>query len=377
MKYCSVCLNVDTRPNIKFKNDLCPACIYWQTLKDVDWELRINELMENIKKLPKYPRRKFDCLIGVSGGKDSTRQALWVRDKLKLKPLLVSIAYPPEQITNRGTYNISNLIELGFDVHYLSYSPQTWRKLARYSFFKYLNPMKFSENAILSVSPLLAIKYKIPIIFLGENPAHQLGDLKTMGKTGFDANRLRYANTFSNGKIDWLEKGGFKREKIFQLEYPSQKEVKKYKIQSIYLGWFWKDWSIVNNGAFSALEGLKIRSDMPKNTADLYRVFSLDEDWVMINQTIKYYKYGFGRASDYVNEEIRIGRITRDEGIALAQKYDSACGEKYIKNFCNYLGITKDQFWKQIYKKVNKKLFKITPSKKIIPKFKVGFGLLP
>ena len=116
---------------------------------------------------------------------------------------------------------------------------------------------------------------------------------------------------------------------------------------------------------------------MPKNTADLYRVFSLDEDWVMINQTIKYYKYGFGRASDYVNEEIRIGRITRDEGIALAQKYDSACGEKYIKNFCNYLGITKDQFWKQIYKKVNKKLFKITPSKKIIPKFKVGFGLLP
>ena len=79
---------------------------------------RVNLLLDHIKKLQKFPRRKFDCIIGVSGGKDSTRQALWVRDKLKLRPLLVSIAYPPEQITERGADNISNLIELGFDVHF-------------------------------------------------------------------------------------------------------------------------------------------------------------------------------------------------------------------------------------------------------------------
>ncbi len=376
MKYCSICLNVDTRPNIKFKNNLCPACIYWAKLQNVDWDFRIKELMEMISKLPKFPRRKFDCIIGVSGGKDSTRQALWVRDKLKLKPLLISIAYPPEQITNRGASNISNLIELGFDVHFLSYSPQTWRKLARTSFFKFTNFMKFSENAILSVSPLLAIKYKIPLIFLGENPAHQLGDMKTAGKTGYDANNLRFANTFSEGKVDWIKKAGFKKEKIFQFEYPSQKEIKKFKIQSVYLGWFWKDWSIVNNGAYSALEGLQIREDKPKNTADLYGVFSLDEDWVVLNQMIKYYKYGFGRASDYANEEIRLGRMSREQGIILANKYDSACGKKYIEDFCDYIKISKEQFWNQIHKNVNKKLFKILPNKKIQPRFKVGFGLI-
>ena len=45
---------------------------------------------------------------------------------------------------------------------------------------------------------------------------------------------------------------------------------------------------------------------------------------------IKYYKYGFGRTSDYVNEEIRIGRISREEGIKLVEKYDSIFGDKYV-----------------------------------------------
>lgn len=376
MKYCKNCLNIDTRPNIRFKNNLCPPCIYWQQIQNIDWDERVNQILDIARKLPKFPRRKFDCIIGVSGGKDSTRQALWVRDKLKLKPLLVSIAYPPEQITEIGAYNISNLISLGFDVHFLSYSPQMWRKLAKFCFLKYANFMKFSENAILSVCPALAIKYKIPLIFLGENPAHQLGDLKTLGKTGYDASRLIYANTFSRGKVNWLLKAGFKKEKIFQLEYPAKNLIEKFKIQSIYLGWFWKDWSIINNGAYSALEGLSIRTDIPRNTSDLFGVFSLDEDWVIINQMIKYYKYGFGRATDYVNEEIRIGRISREEGIDLAEKYDLASGEKYIESFCNYIQISKKQFWKQIHKNINKKLFKILPNKKIIPKFKVGFGLI-
>tara|TARA_A100001015_G_C14967737_1_gene703739 strand:- start:519 stop:1631 length:1113 start_codon:yes stop_codon:yes gene_type:complete len=369
-------LNVDTRPNLKFKSDICPACEYWENIKNVDWEGRVNLLLDHIKKLPKFPRRKFDCIIGVSGGKDSTRQALWVRDKLKLRPLLVSIAYPPEQITERGADNISNLIELGFDVHFLSYSPQTWRKLARDSFLRYTNYMKFSEYAIYSVSPILAIKYRIPVIFMGENPAYQLGEMKTMGKIGYDGNNLRYSNTVSGGKIDWLLKAGFKKEKIFQFEYPSENEIKKFKIQSIYLGWFWKDWSIVNNGAYSALEGLKIRTDSLNNTADLYGVFALDEDWITFNQMIKYYKYGFGRTSDYVNEEIRIGRISREDGIKLVEQYDSIFGKKYVESFCDYIQISKKKFWSQVYKNVNKKLFKISPSKKIVPKFKVGFGLI-
>ena len=91
-------------------------------------------------------------------------------------------------------------------------------------------------------------------------------------------------------------------------------------IQIVYLGWFWKDWSIINNGLYSITNGLQVREDIAKNTGDLTGVFSLDEDWVTLNQMIKYYKYGFGRASDHVNEAIRANVISREEGIKLVEE---------------------------------------------------------
>ena len=199
--------------------------------------------------------------------------------------------------------------------------------------------------------------------------------MKTIGKTGYDGNNLKNMNTVAGGKLNWVLKAGFKKEKLFPFEYPSVKEFKDRKIQIIYLGWFWGDWSIVNNGVYSTLDGLKIRTDNVKNTADLHGVFSLDEDWVTFNPVIKSYKYGFGRVSDYVNEEIRLGRISREEGINLAEKYDASYGKKYVKSFCKYIEISEKQFWKQIHKSVNRKLFSINKNK-IIPKFKVGEGLI-
>ena len=93
MKYCSICLQPDTRPNgYLTKEGICPACKYFNELKNVDWDERYSQLKELIKKFPKNNKQHFDCIIGVSGGKDSTRQALWVRDKLKLNPLYSS--YP-------------------------------------------------------------------------------------------------------------------------------------------------------------------------------------------------------------------------------------------------------------------------------------------
>lgn len=95
----------------------------------------------------------------------------------------------------------------------------------------------------------------------------------------------------------------------------------------------------------------------------------------LLNQMIKYYKYGFGRVTDYVNEGIRNGNITRKEGIELVEKYDDSCSDKYIKSFCEYIGITFEQFWIQVTENVNLNLFNVTPNGKIKKKFKVGTGL--
>ena len=79
MKYCTRCLQPDTRPNTQFRdNGLCPACHYVDKLRDVDWQERFEILEDLIKQFPRRRGQHHDCIIGVSGGKDSTRQALWV-----------------------------------------------------------------------------------------------------------------------------------------------------------------------------------------------------------------------------------------------------------------------------------------------------------
>lgn len=375
MKYCTRCLQPDTRPNTRFTDHgLCPACDYFDRLGDVDWQERYEILQDLLAKFPRKPGQMFDCIIGVSGGKDSLRQALWVRDKLGLKPLLVCLSYPPEQVTERGVNNLSNLIELGFDVVVSSPAPQTWRKLMRASFDRFTNWARSTEMALFSSVPQLAIRYGIPLILWGENPGLQLGDLKTLGRTGYDGNNLRYMNTLSGGAMDWmLEISDLKN--MIPYQYPSPEKFEENGLQIVYLGWFLGDWSLTNNGLYSTLNGLEVRNDKVENTGDLRGVTSLDEDWVTLNQMIKYYKFGFGRVTDYCNEEIRLGRISRNQGIELVERYDDSCSDNYIAEFSDYIGISVQQFWEQVHRSVNRDLFDVKNDGRVVRKFKVGAGL--
>ena len=90
---------------------------------------------------------------------------------------------------------------------------------------------------------------------------------------------------------------------------------------------------------------------------------------------IKYYKFGFGRATDYVNEEIRLGRLTREDGIKITEEYDGCCSHEYIKSFCEYIDISPDQFWNQVHTNLNHDLFDLSDDGIITRKFKVGEGL--
>jgi hypothetical protein len=96
---------------------------------------------------------------------------------------------------------------------------------------------------------------------------------------------------------------------------------------------------------------------------------------VTLNQMIKYYKFGFGRVTDYVNEEIRLGRMTREQGISVVEKYDDACSDEYIESFCTYIDISVNEFWDHVYASVNPHLFSVESNGVILRKFKVGVGL--
>lgn len=376
MIYCAHCLQPDTRPNTVFHPDgSCPACHYFRHLREVDWEERFEILRDLIAGFPRPRGQGFDCIIGVSGGKDSTRQALLVRDKLGMRPLLACLSYPPEQVTERGVRNLSNLLELGFDMVISAPAPATWQRLVRESFLRFTNWCKSTELALFSSVPQLAIQHRIPLILWGENPGLQLGDLRTLGKTGYDGNNLRQMNTLAGGEMGWMIEALGSDRMLAPYRYPTPAEFDAAGLQIVYLGWFLGDWSLVNNAGYSCGHGLEIRSDSAANTGDLYGVTSLDEDWVTLNQMIKYYKFGFGRATDYVNEEIRLGRLSREQGVEWVERFDGACAPRYVEEFSEYIGITVGQFWEQVHRSVNPRLFEVRPDGRIERRFRVGIGL--
>ena len=254
-------------------------------------------------------------------------------------------------------------------------APGTWQTLMRESFARFTNWARSTEMALFSSVPQLAIRYGIPLILWGENPGLQLGDLKTLGRTGYDGNNLRHMNTLSGGAAEWMLDAGITQKELIAYQYPLPEEFDAHNLQIVYLGWFLGDWSLINNAMYSVSNGLKIREDTVNNTGDLYGVTALDEDWVTLNQMIKYYKFGFGRVTDYVNEEIRLGRMSRTRGIELVEQYDDSCSDEYIESFCTYIGISAKQFWNQVHSSVNRDLFTIEDDGTIRRKYQVGVGM--
>jgi N-acetyl sugar amidotransferase len=351
------------------------VCNHKKNESYIDWNHR-RKILDDIVDFGKQNSNgTYDCIIGVSGGKDSTRQAIFVKETLKMNPLLVCLEYPPEQITQMGVNNISNLIELGFDCITIYPNPLIWKKLVRKGFFEYGNYLKACEIALFSSVPRIAIAHQIPLVWWGENSAIQVGESSVLGDTGYDGNNLRNMNTLGGGDIKWMLGDGITEKDLLQFTYPSKEDIDKANIKITFLGYFWKDWSFINNAAYAAVRGIDYRNNKPWETGDLYGITALDENWVTFNQGIKYLKFGFGRISDYINEEIRDGLITRKEGAALIDKYDGMFNIEYVKNFCKYINITYDEFWEKIDGFVNLDLFEKIEQGNYKRKFKVGEDL--
>ena len=207
MKYCKNCLATDLRPNGDFENGLCRPCQYQEIDLVSNKALKLKILNEKIKisRRGQKNRGAYDAIVGVSGGKDSTRQAHWVRDRLGLRPLIICCGYPPKQMSQIGAKNLSNLINMGFDVIVATPAPQTAAQLSLESFKTFGNVCKSTEMALYSTVPRLAIELGINTIFWGENNSLQVGETTVEGVDEFDGNNLRWMNTLTSGGTEWLE----------------------------------------------------------------------------------------------------------------------------------------------------------------------------
>ncbi|MEQ8284625.1 N-acetyl sugar amidotransferase [Thalassospira sp.] len=343
--YCKRCLTPDTWPDAVFDQEgVCLPCRVAETMEDIDWNERLNELHRIGKWGRDHSHSHYDCIVGVSGGKDSTRQAFYVRDELGLNPLLVCCTYPPEEMTERGAHNLANLAECGFDLHVLSPAPVVSKKLMNYSLHQHGNLFRATELALYATLPQTAISYGIPLIFLGENPSLTFGG--KVGSFDSDANNQRSHNTLGGAKVaDWLP-AGVKISELVPYCYPDEWEFDKADIRIVYLGYFMRDFNDIVNTDFALNHGLEPRigdDANPEWTGSINPADALDEEFVHINQFFKYLKLGYGKVTQQASVKVRHGQITRDEGIELVRKYDGKCNEIYLDKLANYLDIPRSE----------------------------------
>ena len=345
MKTCKICLQPDSRPGLYFSDDgICGACLWESEKKEIDWDKRYDELLDlahNIRE--NNSQSNYDCVIGVSGGKDSTRQAMIAKNELGLRCLLVNCE--PPNITEIGKKNIENIKNLGFDVFSIRPDPLIIKKLMKYDFYKHLNPVKITEFCLFASTYIIAEKFNIPLIIQGENPGLILGTRLTGVGTDSNALNADQMQTLSLGWEEYLNE--IITEKDLFLYHYNRKKLEENGTKAIWLNYFIQDWDPQRNTEFSKNFGLTTRSENfdPNDIGSYHSFTSLDSDLNPVNQMLKFIKFGFGQCMDQVCYDIRSGHMTREEGIELVKKYDGKCSEVYIKDFCNFIGITDTEFW--------------------------------
>ncbi len=346
MRYCKRCVQPDTRPGVYFNNQgVCGACLYQDRLKnEIDWSGRRRQLQDIADKAKAKAKGNYNCAIGVSGGKDSTFQALYARDELGLRPVLVNSE--PEGLTEVGRHNIENLKQLGFDVIAIRPNPKVMHRLIKRDFYSNLNPVKITEYSLWSSTYIIADKFDIPLIIQGENPGLTMGASNTGVGTDDDALKANKLNTLASGIAEYIE-DGFDHRDLYLFGY-NDNSLRAKGTRGVWLQYYVKEWLYSNNAKFSIARGLKMKpEDLDLHDIGTYvRYAQMDSELVQINQMLKYVKFGFGQCTDHACYDIHAGLITRPEAMALVKEYDGKCADRYIKAFCDYIGISLDEFWK-------------------------------
>lgn len=347
MRICKNCVQPDTRPGIFFDDDgLCGACVWEKEKQHIDWKSRKSDLCSIVESTKKNNLGTYDCAIGVSGGKDSTFQAFFARDELKLRCLLVN--YEPDERTDIGNKNLENLKKSGFDVISIRPNQSVMKKLAKYDFFNYLNIVKATEFPLYSSTYIIAEKFNIPLIIQGENPGLTLGTRLTGVGTDGNALKANELDTLSSGWQIYLDVDGVSEKDLFWFHY-DRKKLESVGIRGIWLNYYIKEYSQHGNAVFSKKHGLTWRSNFdPKSIGTYSPYFQLDTDVTQVNQMLKFFKFGFGQCMDHVCYDIRENRLSRKEAIKLVLELDGKCSDMYIKKFCDYIDITPETFWNTV-----------------------------
>jgi N-acetyl sugar amidotransferase len=353
MKICTNCVMPNTKPDLHFdENGVCDAC-QSQTSKneEIDWNSREKEFLDLVHNYK--TNLDYDCVIGVSGGKDSTYQVIKVLE-LGLNPLC--ICFEPTIPTEIGRKNLENLNNLGVDLIHIKRNPIVYKKLAKEAFQRTGDNEWQNHLGIFTTVPKFAVNFNIPLIIWGESPQIEYGGPAT-SKTRSILDRQwleEFGGLLGNRISDMVGVDGLTNKDLSLYTYASDEDIHKVGVTGLFLGYYFK-WDLREVVSKAKEYGFSVQ-DRPVETT--YENFeNLDCYSNHLHDYLKYAKYGFGRATDNACLDIRLGYITREEGVRLVNKYDGTPPRKAIKEYLNYTGFTQKEFDKIVDSYTNKRIF--------------------
>ena len=361
IKYCRHCVYPETKPDLSLdENGICDACRFVDVKDTTNWDLRRKELAEIFEKFKNKDGSNYDCVIPVSGGKDSTFQAYVVKEEFGLNPLCVSYHLP--EFTDLGRKNLENLKKLGVDCLEFTPNPEICKKMQKIALIEFGDAQWPEHFEIFTVPVQVAVRYNIPLIVWGENSqAEYGGPLKDMENKYLDSKWCEQYGTRVGGQSnsyvgpEVMLKHGIDRKFLNPYIYPSDEEIKQVGVTGIFLGSFIR-WNIKEQLKKVRDLGFTLHDGPSEGTFTNYE--NLDNKIQGIHDYFKWLKFGYGRATDNASVQIRLNWINREEAMKLVKEHEGKLPERYLDEFLKQWDMSRDEFLQITEKFTNKELFK-------------------
>jgi N-acetyl sugar amidotransferase len=352
IQHCKKCLMPNTRPGSIFdKQGVCKACRNYEKRAKINWKERgreLDKLCDNYKKGDSY----YDCLIPVSGGKDSHRAIHAMKIEKKMNPLLMTVGDHFTK-TKAGLHNLKNMGNVfNCDHVVFTISPNLFKKTIKIAFEEFGEPLRFFEALLYTLPIKIAISLKIPLIVYGENPSYEYG---TTGKESPSALEF-IKNTFKKIDVNFWLKKGFPKEELYCIIPPTEEEFDSIKPDPVFMSYF-IPWSGTENLKVAKKYGFKDVAGEWKREGCVEDFEQIDSFGYMVHHWLKYPKFGFQRTSDIVARRVREGKLNLKQAKKLIRENDHKPDPKAIDDFIKVLGYTPKQFWDITEKYWNTDLF--------------------
>ena len=358
LTYCKHCVMPDTKPDLHLDEaGVCNACRSYERREDIDWDVRHQELLSLLEKYRRPDGSNWDCIVPVSGGKDSTYQVVRML-QLGLNPLCVTSTTC--DLSHIGRLNIENLKRLGVDYIEVTPNPRIRAKLNRIG-LTLVGDISWPEHVgIFTIPVRAAVQFNVPLIIWGENSQNEYGGPAAAADNNVLNRRWleEFGGLLGLRVVDLIGQEGIEAKHLLHYTYPTDAELARVGVTGLFLGHY-LPWDGLSNALIAQANGFNTYHKVVEGSMVNYE--NLDNYQTGIHDYFKFLKFGFGRATDLACLHIRRGRLTRQDGMDAVQRLDGKFPWEYLgkslADILRPLEMSVPEFVSLCDKFTNKKIF--------------------